>query len=95
MLSRIRCRQGEIAAPGNFGTACLRSGEEIMHGERPPGHAGPLAGWERIAIVALLAIMVGLIVLLTISAAPARGDHAGDRPPLARPRLIDQFRPAR
>jgi hypothetical protein len=51
-----------------------------MHGERPPGHAGPLPGWERIAIVALLAIMVGLIVLLTISAAPARGDHAGDRP---------------
>jgi hypothetical protein len=35
--------------------------------------------------VALLAIMVGLIVLLTISAAPARGDHAGDRPPPGAP----------
>jgi hypothetical protein len=83
-------RQGEIAARENFGTACLRSGEEIMHGERPPGHAGPLAGWERIAIVALLAIMVGLIVLLTISAAPARGDHHGirevSRLPSLRPR---------
>ncbi len=52
-----------------------------MRGERPRRHAGPLAGWERIAIVALLAIMVGLIVLLTISAAPARGD----RPPLGAP----------
>ena len=80
MLSRIRCRPGKFAAPENFGTAYLRSGEEIMRGERQPGHAGPLAGWERAAIVALLAIMVGLIVLLTISAAPARGDHAGDRP---------------
>ena len=51
------------------------SGEEIMRGERRPGHAGPLAGWERVAIVALLAIMVGLVVLLTISAARARADH--------------------
>jgi hypothetical protein len=51
-----------------------------MRWERPSGHAGPLAGWERIAIVALLAIMVGLIVLLTISAAPAHDEHAGERP---------------
>jgi hypothetical protein len=84
---------GEIAAPENFGTACLRSGEEIMRGERPPGHAGPLAGWERIAIVALLAIMVGLIVLLTISAASARGDHAGDRPPPGAHSVIGRLRP--
>jgi len=48
-----------------------------MRGERRPGHAGPLAGWERIAIMALLAIMVGLVVLLTISASPAGQDHVG------------------
>jgi hypothetical protein len=51
-----------------------------MRWERPSGHAGPLAGWERIAILALLVIMVGLIVLLTISAAPAHDDHAGEHP---------------
>jgi hypothetical protein len=48
-----------------------------MRGERRSGHAGPLAGWERIAIVALLAIMVGLVVLLTISASPAGKDQGG------------------
>jgi hypothetical protein len=47
-----------------------------MHGERRPGHAGPLAGWERAAIVVLLAIMAGLVIVLTISAASP--------PPLAR-----------
>lgn len=57
-----------------------RSGDEIMRGERRPGHAGPLAGWERIAILALLAIMVGLVVLLTISATPLR-DHVGPGSP--------------
>jgi hypothetical protein len=43
-----------------------------MRGERRPGHAGPLAGWERIAIMILLAIMAAMTIALTISAAPPR-----------------------
>ncbi len=38
-----------------------------MRGERRPGHAGPLAGWERLAIVAILLIMAVLMVALAIS----------------------------
>ena len=56
-----------------------------MRGERRPGHAGPLAGWERIAILALLAIMVALVVLLTISATPASQGHLSPGPAGARP----------
>jgi hypothetical protein len=38
-----------------------------MHGERRPGHAGPLAAWERLAIVVILGIMVALAIGLAIS----------------------------
>jgi hypothetical protein len=64
-----------------------------MRGEQRPGHAGPLAGWEQIAIVALLAIMVGLVVLLTISATPPR-DHVrpGSPEPGTTPRATDPAR---
>jgi hypothetical protein len=53
-----------------------------MRGERRPGHAGPLATWERIAILIILAIMAALVILLTISAAPVRPQHTG---PAGRP----------
>jgi hypothetical protein len=38
-----------------------------MRGERRPGHAGPLAAWERLAIVAILGIMATLVITLAIS----------------------------
>jgi hypothetical protein len=53
-----------------------------MRGERRPGHAGPLATWERIAILVILAIMAALIILLTIAAGPVRQQHTG---PAGRP----------
>ncbi len=38
-----------------------------MRGERRPGHAGQLAAWERLAIVAMLAIMAALVIALAVS----------------------------
>ncbi len=38
-----------------------------MRGERGPGHAGPLAAWERLAIVAILGIMAAVIIGLAVS----------------------------
>jgi len=38
-----------------------------MRGERRPGHAGPLAAWERLAIAAILAIMAAGVIALAVS----------------------------
>jgi len=38
-----------------------------MRGERWPGHAGPLAAWERLAIAVILAVMAALVIALAIS----------------------------
>jgi hypothetical protein len=38
-----------------------------MRGERRPGHAGPLAAWERLAIAAILVIMAAAVIALSIS----------------------------
>jgi hypothetical protein len=38
-----------------------------MRGERRPGHAGPLAAWERLAIVVILGVMAALVIALAIS----------------------------
>jgi hypothetical protein len=43
------------------------SGEVNMRGERRPGHAGPLAAWERLAIAAILAIMAAVVIALAVS----------------------------
>jgi hypothetical protein len=40
-----------------------------MRGERQPGHAGPLARWERIAIVVIVVLMATLVVAVTLAAA--------------------------
>jgi hypothetical protein len=40
-----------------------------MCGERQPGHAGPLARWERIAIVVIVVLMAAVIVAVTLAAA--------------------------
>jgi hypothetical protein len=42
---------------------------ESMHGERQPGHAGPLARWERIVIVVIVVLMATLVVIVTLAAA--------------------------
>jgi len=38
-----------------------------MRGERRPGHAGPLAAWERLAIAGILVIMAVAVIALSIS----------------------------
>ena len=38
-----------------------------MRGERRPGHAGPLAAWERLAIAGILGVMAALVIALAIS----------------------------
>jgi hypothetical protein len=38
-----------------------------MRGERRSGHAGPLAAWERLAIAAILGIMVAVAIGLAVS----------------------------
>jgi hypothetical protein len=48
-------------------TGLWRSGELNMRGERRPGHAGPLAAWERLAIAAILGIMVAVAIGLAVS----------------------------
>jgi hypothetical protein len=40
-----------------------------MRGERQPGHAGPLARWERIAIVVIVVLMAALVIVATLAAA--------------------------
>jgi hypothetical protein len=40
-----------------------------MRGERQSGHAGPLARWERIAIVVIVVLMAALVVAVTLAAA--------------------------
>jgi hypothetical protein len=39
-----------------------------MRGERQPGHAGPLATWERIAIVVIVLLMAALVLAVTLAA---------------------------
>ncbi len=63
---------GPRAAPGGCSRAVRtgvfgRSGEVNMRGERRPGHAGPLAAWERLAIAAILAIMAAGVIALAVS----------------------------
>lgn len=65
MLS-VTARQRRGCTCGAHGVK-ERTGELNMRGERRPGHAGPLAGWERLAIAAILAIMAALVVALAIS----------------------------
>jgi hypothetical protein len=48
-------------------TGLWRSGELNMRGERRSGHAGPLAAWERLAIAAILGIMVAVAIGLAVS----------------------------
>jgi hypothetical protein len=38
-----------------------------MRGERPRGHAGPLAAWEKLVIVAILAVMAAMVIALAMS----------------------------
>jgi hypothetical protein len=45
-------------------------GGNQMRGERQPGHAGPLARWERIAIVVIVVLMAALIIAVTLAATP-------------------------
>jgi hypothetical protein len=40
-----------------------------MRGERQRGHAGPLARWERFAIVAIVILMAALVIAVTLAAA--------------------------
>jgi hypothetical protein len=40
-----------------------------MRGEQQPGHAGPLARWERIAIVVIVVLMAALVIVVTLAAA--------------------------
>ncbi len=44
-----------------------RSGEVNMRGERRPGHAGPLAAWEKLVIMGILAVMAALVIGLAMS----------------------------
>lgn len=40
-----------------------------MRGERQPGHAGPLARWERVAIVVIVLLMAAVVLIVTLAAA--------------------------
>ena len=40
-----------------------------MRGGQRPGHAGPLARWERVAILVILVVMAAVVVAVTLGAA--------------------------